>query len=168
MSSNINNVVGWKRCFIRYVDGSFEIAGVFASIFGPLKSKQECTCNKSECWCGFSAHRTKTGAFRYRPLDQPIAETIMSDNVRFTGGRKKEYIVSNQQNVTKILWPNWCKETGCTDLGSGLFAHSDGKIEVRCNTHGANISLEKAYSITGVKSLWLSKDYTIWAKAKAV
>ena len=158
---------GWKRCLLRSVgDGELLIAGAFARQFGSLDVTLVCSCAKAECWCGFSAHRTLPGAMRYRPLSFPIANVTIAGDLRFGGGRKKEYLIGYRQTVLGILWPQLCNGPSCSAPVEGLSRESDGLLLPACGAHGATSTLEGESERTDVRMAWLSADYTRWARAQ--
>jgi len=164
---NDSELEGWKRCLLRS-DGAGEllVAGAFAKRFGPLDTTLACVCGRSECWCGFSAHRTLPGAMRYRPLTYPIAHVVIAGDLRFGGGRKKEYLIGYRQTVLQILWPQLCAGDGCLSPAEGLTQKSEGTLLPACQEHGATHSLELESERSGTKMLWLSTDYTRWTLAQ--
>lgn len=158
---------GWKRCLLRSDDaGELLIAGAFARQFGALDVTLECWCAKAECWCGFSAHRTIPGAMRYRPLSFPIAHVLIAGDLRFGGGRKKEYLIGYRQTVLGILWPRLCIGAGCLSPAEGLTSDGEGTLRAACQIHGATRSLDLESERSGTRMLWLSSDYTRWALAQ--
>ena len=158
------NLEGWKRCSLKYEKSSLLIAGAFAGYYGPLSARQDCVCGKLECWCGFSSHNTKIGALRYRPLRFPIAQVTMSENTRFGGGRKKEYIISYSQKVSEIFWPKICLQTSCLNEATGLVVDIEDNLRPACLEHGGNIIIDDFSKVVGIKMTWLSRDYSNWVK----
>ena len=158
---------GWKRCLLRSDDaGGLLIAGAFARQFGPLDTTLVCICAKPECWCGFSAHRTLPGAMRYRPLTFPIAHVSIAGDLRFGGGRKKEYLIGYRQTVLEILWPRICEQPCCSSPAEGLARDSDDLFLPACEAHAAAGTLKSESERCGTRMRWLSADYTRWAQAQ--
>lgn len=155
---------GWKRCIIRSSREGLEIAGAFAKTFGPTGKTLICSCGKSECWCGFSAHNSLIGSLRYRPLANPIAHVSISDHIRFGGGRKKEYIIGYRQDVLTLLWPRICHIKDCENTVTGLITQENDEMYPICEIHGTSTSLQNLSLNYGIQMKWLSTDYTRWAK----
>jgi len=157
---------GWKRCIIRTSVEGLEIAGAFAKTFGSTDKTLVCTCAKSDCWCGFSAHNTIIGSMRYRPFGNPIAHVSISNNIRFGGGRKKEYIIGHRQEVLTLLWPQICRYANCENNVTGLATYGNDEIYSICKMHGASTSLQNFSLYYGIPMKWLSTDYTRWVKTQ--
>jgi hypothetical protein len=158
------SIEGWKRCSLKYENNILLIAGAFAGYYGPLSARQDCLCEKLECWCGFSSHNTKIGAMRYRPLKFPIAQVSMSENIRFGGGRMKEYIISYSQKVSEIFWPKICLQLSCLNTVTSLVVDKDGNVRPACFEHGGNVIINDFSNEVGIGMTWLSSDYSNWAK----
>jgi hypothetical protein len=158
------DIEGWKRCNLKYEKKILLIAGAFAGYYGPLSASQDCVCGKLECWCGFSSHNTKIGAMRYRPLKSPIAHVAMSENIRFGGGRKKEYIISYSQKVFEIFWPKLCLHTNCLNTATYLVVDNENNVRPTCVEHGAIINIDDFSKEVGIRMSWLSSDYSNWVK----
>ena len=100
---------------------------------------------------------------RYRPLTFPIAQVMIDGDVRFGGGRKKEYLIGYRQTVVQILWPQLCADQGCLAPAEGLNINGEDFLLPVCRAHGVTRSLEDESERCDIPMAWLSTDYTRWA-----